>query len=200
MFRRPLFFVLIAVVIIALFWYCNSKPERVREPQAKPAPLTIDENSSEFTRSFDKLLAAYYALKDALVASDTTLANTASVDLGKQAGGLQVDQIKGDTSGMIRETAKVFASNINSSAETLPKEGGLEAKRKEFEVISDALWSLARTVRYDGQKVFYQYCPMAFDNSGAYWLSDSREVRNPYFGSKMPKCGELADSLDYSKR
>nr|MBA4168268.1 DUF3347 domain-containing protein [Chitinophagaceae bacterium] len=62
------------------------------------------------------------------------------------------------------------------------------------------LWSLTRTVKFDGQKVYYQFCPMAFKNQGAYWLSDKREIRNPYLSSKMPTCGEIADSVDYSKR
>ncbi len=67
-------------------------------------------------------------------------------------------------------------------------------------MLTDAMWSLTRTVRYGGQKVYYQYCPMAFNNKGAYWLSNQREILNPYFGNKMLKCGEVADSVDYSKK
>jgi hypothetical protein len=48
---------------------------------------------------------------------------------------------------------------------------------------------------------------MAFnDNEAAYWLSNSREVVNPYLGKKHPKyssgmlhCGEVKDSLNYGK-
>jgi Cu(I)/Ag(I) efflux system membrane fusion protein len=32
---------------------------------------------------------------------------------------------------------------------------------------------------------------MAFDNKGAYWLSETKEIRNPYFGDKMMTCGEV---------
>ena len=39
--------------------------------------------------------------------------------------------------------------------------------------------------------IYKQYCPMAFGNTGAYWLSDSKEIRNPYFGDKMLKCGRV---------
>lgn len=28
------------------------------------------------------------------------------------------------------------------------------------------------------------FCPMPFDGQGAYWLSDSSKIRNPYFGEK----------------
>jgi Cu(I)/Ag(I) efflux system membrane fusion protein len=40
---------------------------------------------------------------------------------------------------------------------------------------------------------------MAFNNKGAYWLSNEREIKNPYFGSEMLECGSVEDSLDYSK-
>jgi len=43
---------------------------------------------------------------------------------------------------------------------------------------------------------YYQYCPMAFDNKGAYWISNETEIRNPYFGEKMLKCGENKDTLN----
>src|SRR5688500_4829191 len=101
---------------------------------------------------------------------------------------------------MIKDTAKQFAQSLSSSATTLADAADIEAKRHEFETVTEALWSLTRTVQYTGQKVYYQYCPMAFNNKGAYWLSNTTEIRNPYFGNKMLKCGETADSLDYSKR
>ena len=36
---------------------------------------------------------------------------------------------------------------------------------------------------------------MAFDNTGGYWLSNSKEVRNPYFGNSMLKCGEVKETI-----
>jgi hypothetical protein len=36
---------------------------------------------------------------------------------------------------------------------------------------------------------------MALNNSGAYWFNDSKEVRNPYFGDKMVKCGSVKEKL-----
>ncbi len=47
-----------------------------------------------------------------------------------------------------------------------------------------------------GEEVFYQFCPMANSNKGAYWLSDSKEIRNPYMGEKMPTCGAVKETLN----
>ena len=43
----------------------------------------------------------------------------------------------------------------------------------------------------DSGTVYKQYCPMAFNNTGAYWFSNSKEIFNPYFGEKMLKCGRV---------
>jgi Cu(I)/Ag(I) efflux system membrane fusion protein len=36
---------------------------------------------------------------------------------------------------------------------------------------------------------------MAFDFDGAEWLSDSDQIRNPYFGDKMLTCGSVEDTI-----
>ncbi|MFM9911101.1 MAG: hypothetical protein ACKVOW_17300, partial [Chitinophagaceae bacterium] len=124
--------------------------------------------------------------------------NSAAAALIVAADSLKTEEIKGDTSGALKATAKDFAGTISGWGKGLIGEKGIEAKRKEFEMISDALWSLTRTVKYSGQKLYYQYCPMAFDNKGAYWMSNQRAISNPYFGDVMPVCGSLEDSVDYS--
>ena len=44
--------------------------------------------------------------------------------------------------------------------------------------------------------MYKQFCPMAFNDQGGYWLSNSKEVRNPYFGDKMLKCGMVKVTLE----
>lgn len=44
-------------------------------------------------------------------------------------------------------------------------------------------------------KVYKQYCPMAFDNKGGYWFSDSKEILNPYFGEDMLHCGSVSKTI-----
>jgi len=174
----------------------NNKQER--EP--KKDPLAISANTDVFNTSFSETLEAYYSLKDAFVKSDTVSVNKASLLLAEKADSLKINEIKGDTTGTIKETARFYAGSISASVKTITAEKDLEAKRREFDAITDAVWSLTRTVRFSGGKIFYQHCPMAFNNKGAYWLSSSREILNPYFGDAMLHCGEIADSVDYSRK
>ncbi len=177
---------------------CKNNQEETADE--KPVPLAVSQLSGPFTESFSKILNSYFELKDALVSEDTVKANASAATLWLNAEDLNVSEIAGDTTNMIAETARLFAMNIGGSARSLAEKNNIDQKRREFYNISDALWSLTRTVRYDGGKIYYQFCPMAFDNAGAYWLSRTREIRNPYFGDKMLKCGEVTDSLEYSKR
>lgn len=196
--RRVLGLAVLLIAIFLTFRFCSSNDKQ--KVDEKPTPLSVAVHSGAFNQSFSGLLESYYALKDAFVASNTELVNSAADRLIEKAASLQVDELRGDTSGTIRETAKTFVTIMNSSAAAIKSEQDIEEKRREFNMLSDALWNLTRTVQYDGEKVYYQYCPMAFDNSGAYWLSNNKEIRNPYFGSKMLNCGEVTDSLDYSKQ
>jgi hypothetical protein len=188
---------LLAVVGLVAWKLLGNKDDKPREKQK---PLSIAENTGPFNQSYGQLLTAYYAVKDALVASDTAKATAAANALIAASEGLKVNEIQGDTSGMIKETAKSFTGNISTTAKVLADSKTLDEKRKQFEMIADAIWSLTRVVKYDGQKVYWQYCPMAFDDKGAYWMSNEPGIRNPYFGDAMLTCGSVEDSLDYSKK
>jgi hypothetical protein len=97
---------------------------------------------------------------------------------------------------------------VSGEAVGVAGESDIAEKRKSFYTLSENLYELVRTVRYDGQVVYHQHCPMAFnDTEEAFWLSNKNEVVNPYLGNKHPKyksgmlhCGDVTDSLDFRKR
>jgi Cu(I)/Ag(I) efflux system membrane fusion protein len=195
--RLLLIVVILAVAGYAAYEFFGNKDENT--PREKPRALSVGTASGAFNESFDALLGSYFAVKDALVASDTVKANAAAAELALNSENLKTDEIAGDSTGVIKETAKNFGGTITGSALALAAEANIEAKRREFEMISDALWSLSRTVKYNGEKIYYQHCPMAFNNEGANWLSREAAIRNPYFGDKMLTCGSIQDSLNYAK-
>jgi hypothetical protein len=188
---------LAVIVLVARPFFCGSDDKKSDKVDEKQQPLSISKNSDAFTQSFTQLLNAYNSLKDALVASDTAKASAAALVLRTAADSLKVNEIKGDSTGVIKETAVSFAGTISGSAQALAAEKELINKRKEFEMIAESVWNLTRTVRYSGQKLYWQFCPMAFDNKGAHWISEEREIKNPYFGSEMLNCGSVEDSLSY---
>jgi hypothetical protein len=192
--------VLAVIILVARPFFCNSDDKSADKEDVRQKPLSISENTDAFNQSFTQLLNAYNELKNALVASDTAKATAAALALRTATDSLKVNEIKGDTSGVIKTTAQTYTSIITGSAQALVTEKDIQNKRKDFKEIADAIYTLIHTVGYKGQKLYWDYCPMAFDNNGAYWLSFEREIKNPYFGSKMLNCGSVEDSLDYSKK
>jgi hypothetical protein len=70
--------------------------------------------------------------------------------------------------------------------------GNIGHQREHFEILSKDMYDLVKILG-GNQTLYYTYCPMAFDEKGAYWLSETKEVRNPYFGSEMLECGEVKE-------
>jgi hypothetical protein len=189
---------------------CGQKDEEATgnpQPDTKAA-LAKSQNSEAFNASFQKMLNDYFNLKDAFVRSKDSGKTTAAVidpavdasatALVTSADSMKLSELKADEA--IISTAKTFVEGISSEAKGLVGEKNLENKRKSFQMISDNLYNLIRTVKYDREVAYYQYCPMAFNDQGAYWLSRESEIKNPYFGSKMLTCGETRETLDFTPK
>ena len=199
---------IIAVVALAVFvaWQFFPGKEEKTEYIKKDEPLSIDKNSSVFDIAFSKLMSDYYAIHDALVEWDTTTANHAAIALEKKADSLPFAELKGDSSIIL--TAKNFAISISSEMKGFIGEDSIEQKRRSFNMLTDEMYNIIRTVRYSGETIYHIKCPMAFkETEEGYWLSNVNKIVNPYLGknhpvykSKMLGCGEVVDSLDFTKK
>lgn len=193
---------LISFPLFVLIACGGNEDEQAQNPETSTtAPLTKSQNSDVFNTSFERMLSDYYDLKDGMVRSTSSVApsvDSAANKLIVSADSLKLSELKADAA--IVSTAQSYSQGISAEAKALVGEKNLEAKRKSFQMISDQMYDLVRTVRYDRQVVYHQYCPMAFNDQGAYWLSNNAEIMNPYFGNKMLHCGEVRDSLDFRSK
>jgi len=187
-------FYIVPVLFLSACGGNKSKEDKAAEPAAVETKTPAV--SAAFNASFEELLNKYYALRDALIADDTTAANTAATSLITASSQVKLDELKSiDTSNIIIPTAKTYSDGIASESKGLIGETDIQEKRKSFQMISAGLFDFVRTVRYDKEKVYLLHCPMAFDNAGADWLSSNTEIKNPYFGKKMLTCGAVKDSV-----
>ena len=184
----------LVVAALVFFAACSGENQKAEENK-KVEPLLQSKNSPDFNDKFTNLLTNYYRLKDAFVSSNDTMAASQAKTLIESAERLNLMEVKADSS--IVGMANQYIGSISSEAKALVAEPNLEAKRKSFQMISDNMYDLVRTVHFDKEVVYHQFCPMAFNDAGAYWLSQSAEIKNPYFGKKMLTCGEVKDSIDF---
>ena len=195
--KRHITLVLALTVISIAIYYLLSGPGSDGD-RVKGQPISVHSDSDPFNASFAELLASYYQLKDALVNGDTTAADLAAARMMISCDSVRLDELKGDTSGAVRDLSRTFLMEINDAARHFNQDPGIAERRRKLEQLTDLVWNLARSVRYTGGVVYYQFCPMAFDNKGAYWLSNENVVLNPYFGQEMLTCGRVMDSINYS--
>lgn len=203
--KRVLVLLLVILLAVVVYWLVVKKDRNTTE-NVKPAPLTVSKQTGTFNAALANLLNNYYDLKDAFVDWDTAKVNQAALRLKTLADSLPVKEIKADSS--IIQLADNQAKTISGDALGVIGETDIAEKRKSFSTISDALYDLVRTVRYNGSVVYHQHCPMAFgEDKEAFWLSNSNKVVNPYLGNKHPKykgtmegCGDVTDSLDFRNK
>ncbi|WP_434421235.1 hypothetical protein [Nannocystis pusilla] len=66
----------------------------------------------------------------------------------------------------------------------------IDTARAGFEKMSMGLISYLKA--HSDQRAGYEvvFCPMAFNNKGAYWVQKTGEIINPYHGMMMLHCGD----------
>lgn len=190
--RILLLLLLLAAAVFIFFKYVL--PDKPSAADEKADPYSIQSNDTGFRLDFNNQFIAYLKMKDAFIKSDIVLINRAARQYDSSISLLDFGAI--EAAEPIKMQADMLAGTISRELEALQLEPNLEDKRRSFQMISDALFDLMRTIRYTGSKIYKQYCPMAFNNNGAYWLSNSNNVINPYFGESMLHCGEVIDSLN----
>ena len=72
----------------------------------------------------------------------------------------------------------------------------IEAQRAAYSGMSKDMIELIKKEGLSGGELYVAFCPMAFNDKGAAWISTSKEIRNPYFGEKMLTCGEVKETID----
>lgn len=87
------------------------------------------------------------------------------------------------------------SNSIKALLQAMSKAKNIEDLRTNFSMLSEHMISLAHSFKPVDQTVYVQHCAMANNNSGANWLSLSKEIHNPYYGSAMLSCGETIDSI-----
>ncbi len=145
------------------------------------------EFSDGFQNNFEAVLPAYLKLKDALVASDasTTFMNAkATLEILKKLD--------------LSDTEAMGKAHVNKSIEMLEaiaKKEDLENQRAHFVILNENMVAIASNLDSLDDTLYVQKCPMANNNQGAVWLSTENEIRNPYYGDAMLKCGSVVEVL-----
>ncbi|MGY5848148.1 DUF3347 domain-containing protein [Salegentibacter sp. HM20] len=134
----------------------------------------------------------YLKLKDALVGDDFEAASKASAELQNSLNALENANFQ-DLAG---EALESYTSRLETYLNSMTEAADIAALRDEFDEVSQVMIRMAQSFKPFGERLFIQHCPMANQDRGADWLSLSEEIRNPYYGSMMLKCGEVTGTVE----
>ena len=200
---KKIFFGLLAFTTIA-FTACGNNsnnantenksvvPETAAVAKQEVAKQTVDTVPAKTAVSIKNIIAAYLQLKNAFTKDNTNDAATA----GKT---LQAAFINFDTKTLSAQQQKIFADiadDAKEHAEHIGANGGKIAHQREhFEMLSKDMADLIKTFGNGGQTLYKDFCPMYNKGKGGYWISETREIKNPYFGKAMSTCGTMKEEM-----
>lgn len=156
--------------------------EEEMDQEIKSDSLTEDSKEEIIDVQFKETTTAtvfehYIEIKNALVASDKTAAQTHAKLLKESLMEAKAEQSLVDTSNQLIE-----ATDINK-------------QREAFSKVTKGMETVLKGSLSSGQ-IYKQFCPMAFEGKGDYWYTNEEEIRNPYFGDKMLKCGRIEEVIN----
>lgn len=181
------FLVLIVATLITTSTFAQHQHGAEVAKTAEVSTVNIGTINANVSSQINETLVAYYGLKDALVATDASKASTeASTFLTKLNA---IDQSK--MTAEQKSTFKPLNEKLSSDAVHINESKDIKHQREHFGDLSANALILVKTFGSNKEDTFVQYCPMVKKS----WLSDSKSVKNPYYGNKMLTCGKVTETI-----
>ena len=136
----------------------------------------------------EAILNDYFNLKDALVNDDNGKAKELGNTLAKSLKAFDASNYSDNEQSELKdiiEDATEHAEHIGES--------DIKHQREHFKILSNDVTDMVAITGTD-KKLYEQFCPMY--DGGTAWLSTKEEVRNPYYGSQMLKCGKVQREIN----
>tara|TARA_R110001583_G_scaffold39260_1_gene125974 strand:+ start:12578 stop:14482 length:1905 start_codon:yes stop_codon:yes gene_type:complete len=148
--------------------------------------------ANEFKKQLEAVFNQYISLKEGFANDNVNGAQNSAKEI--LAAMAKVD-MKLLTNMEAHNHWMTIGKEVTASAEAISKTSNIEEQRSHFKHLSA---HFIKAVKLFGvnQKVYEQFCPMADNNNGAYWLSLDEKIKNPYLGAKMSKCGDTKTTIE----
>ncbi|WP_394907937.1 efflux RND transporter periplasmic adaptor subunit [uncultured Mesonia sp.] len=150
------------------------------------------EVSEKFQQQLNSVYNAYINLKDALVKEDSISTSANATTLLNKLNKVDMKLLSDNKA---HNHWMSLEGEIKSSATSISETSDIKSQRDHFKHLSSHLINAVQLFGIN-EKVYVEFCPMADNNNGAYWLSKEEKVINPYFGEAMLTCGEVKQVIE----
>ena len=168
----------------------NSKVEKINfdKPLISLSVYKTDVNKTD--SKLNAVFENYFLLKDELVKTDGVTAAVKAKALSNSLNEVKMNELSKDVHKVWMKVMKTVMADAKGIAATQD----VKAQRVLFVSLSKMMYDLVKVAKFE-TPVYYQSCPMANDGKGANWLSKENAIKNPYYGSKMLKCGGVVETI-----
>lgn len=136
-------------------------------------------------------LTDYFALNQSLIEDNQDRAKAAAKKLSETIGRFDMSKLMGEQMDFYHAQL----AKLNQGLKGIAQSADIEETRMELATVSEGMYALVKAYHPNESELYYQFCPMAKNGDGANWLSNTKEVINPYMGQRMLKCGKTQETL-----
>lgn len=166
--------------IAAFAQHDHSSHQQQNKSSSTDTSTKVTVDAAQTQQHFALLLTSYLNIKNALVSDDVTSAAANALLFLKVVNTIDFKVIsEGNLHILLNDAGKISSTK------------DLEKQRNYFANLSFNMASIAKVLKLSDKPIYMQYCPM----KKAAWLSNEKQIRNPYYGSSMLTCGEVTDTL-----
>jgi len=156
------------------------------------------ESTAPFQKAKSLIIDAYFISEAALVKDDFKESKTALFAMNIVLSATIPKSF--DLSEKATEKWNEIRDKLISDTEHAQHWKSIDDIRSSFKGVSQSMLVLEQFFGHESEESYYEiFCPMAFNNTGASWLSKEKDVNNPYFGASTLKCGEVKREFDGKK-
>ncbi|NOZ48113.1 MAG: efflux RND transporter periplasmic adaptor subunit [Chlorobi bacterium] len=166
----------------------KKKSTSMNTPEKKTSSSKI---SDKFKTQFASSFKVYLTMKDAFIATDSKLVAKTAKNLKVALQEINMKLLKGNTHIMWMNQVEALNKNLDKMIGSKD----IEEQRAAFANYNLTFYKSIKMFGVENLTTYYQYCPMAIGEKGAYWFSETKEIFNPYFGEAMMKCGETREEF-----
>jgi len=167
------------------------QPAAANDKDVKAVAVTYTNVDAKAAASIKEIIEHYLHIKNALANDDGKEAANGGSAMEKAIGKLDKSLLTAEQKAAYdvnEEEMKEHAEHISENADKISHQ------RSHFVMMSEVVYDLVKNFG-GGRPLYHDHCPMARDNKGAMWISEMKEIKNPYMGSSMPKCGSVEEVI-----
>ena len=191
--------IIIGIAIFAIsLSACNgdnktSEKEAIKNDttQNNSSAMSSNKRDESVDGSMKEMVSQYLQMKNALANDNGKDAASAGNAFVESMGKMDKNSLTADKKTKwdnLSDDAKEMAEHIGKNGDKL------EHQREHFDMLSNDMYDMVKTFGA-GQTLYKDFCPMYNNKKGAIWLSETKEIKNPYLGKSMPACGSVKEEL-----